>query len=124
MTLQNCGALDSFQKSWYNNKGSYLALFGIAYSYQDDNPEKAVSFFKQYIEQAPKCDKQYDDAYYNLAIIELINYENLDAALRYAALGDDIYAKRLPFLEKYETPSKHMMDTVRIMLKLSSKHIL
>jgi hypothetical protein len=48
-----------FQKSYSLDTTNHSALYGIAYTHMENNPEKAIQLFLQFVDQAPVCDKQY-----------------------------------------------------------------
>ena len=104
-------ALDSFQKSFDLQSSNYSAIYGIAYCYKNNEPEKAKTLFYQYLEMAPSCDKQFPNAYYMLAT--LFAKANIDEALRYCALAEKAEDERLPFLQPVQIPQKKLMQTLK-----------
>lgn len=113
-------ALDAFQKCYSFDTTNHSALYGIAYTHMDNNPEKAIELFLQFVDQAPVCDKQYPNAYYMLASLHLMK-NNLKMAFKYTELAEDAEKKRLPFLPSVDIPDKDNMLLLKSTRQLSLK---
>lgn len=113
-------ALDAFQKSYSLDTTNHSALYGIAYTHMENNPEKAIQLFLQFVDQAPVCDKQYPNAYYMLAWLHIME-NNLKMAFKYTELAEDAEKKRLPFLPSVDIPDKDNMLLLKSTRKLLLK---
>ncbi|XP_063402246.1 uncharacterized protein LOC134686507 [Mytilus trossulus] len=101
-------ALDSFQKTYDLDHTNLDALYGIAYHYIDLDQTKAIRLFLQYINEAPKCDKKYPNAYYLIAYTFHLQ-GNIHEAIRHCSLAEEAEKKRLPFLLPVAIPQKTYM---------------
>lgn len=70
--------------------------------------DTAMKVIKEYLMEAPACDKNYPNAYYYLANIAIIG-GNMDDFRKYFELGQDAEEKRLPFFNPIDLPLKDMM---------------
>ncbi|XP_063405089.1 uncharacterized protein LOC134688361 [Mytilus trossulus] len=111
-TKQPSRALDSFQKCHDLDDTNFSALFGIAYHLRKSDPAKAIELFQTYISMAPKCDKQYPNAYYLIASI-YCTQGRFEEATRYVFLAEDAEKNRLPFLPPISIPQKRKMQHLK-----------
>ncbi|CAC5360150.1 unnamed protein product [Mytilus coruscus] len=105
-------ALDSFKKCYDLDNTDFSSLYGIAYLHIDSDPAKAIKLFLKYTSMAPKCDKQYPNAYYMIAYAYCM-LGNLEEAFRYCSLAEDAEKIRLPFFSPVSVPQKDMMKTLK-----------
>lgn len=111
-TKQPERALDSFQKCYDLDNTHFSALYGIAYHHRMSDQAKAIELFQKYISMAPKCDKQYPNAYYMIASAYCIQGKYEEAS-RFCSLAEDAEKSRLPFLSPVSIPQKRMMHNLK-----------
>lgn len=68
----------------------------------------AVKVLKEYLTEAPQCQKKYPNACYYLANIHFIE-GNIEEFRKYFELGQDAEEKRLPFMDPINLPLKDIM---------------
>ena len=73
--------------------------------------DTAVKVLQEYLEEAPKCDKNYPNACYYLAQCAVLD-GNMSDFRKYYELGQDAEEKRLPFLEPVDLPIKDSLSPV------------
>lgn len=113
-TKQPERALDAFQKCYDLDKTHFSALYGIAYHYRLSDQAKAIELFLKYISMAPKCDKQYPNAYYMIANAYCMQGKYEEAS-RFCSLAEDAEKIRLPFLSPVSIPQKRMVKNLKHM---------
>ena len=110
ISFQKRRSLDSFQKSYDLDPSNVAALYGVAYQYMENDPEKAIRIFREFISKAPECDKQYPNAYYMMAYLYFVHYKNESEAMRLCRLAEQAEEKRLEFLYPVDIPQKEIMQ--------------
>ncbi|PFX11863.1 Uncharacterized protein YbeQ [Stylophora pistillata] len=68
----------------------------------------AVKVLKEYLTEAPQCQKKYPNACYYLANIHFME-GNIEEFRKYFELGQDAEEKRLPFMDPINLPLKDIM---------------
>ncbi|VDI01055.1 Hypothetical predicted protein [Mytilus galloprovincialis] len=101
-------ARNIYEKCYDLDNTHFSALYGIAYTYLNSNQEKAKGLFQKYLTMAPKCDKQYPNAYYMIASVYQTQ-NNFEEAFRYCSMAEDAEKLRLPFLPPVSIPMKSIM---------------
>ena len=73
--------------------------------------DTSVKVLKQYLEDAPPCDKTYPNVYYYLAQWSLFD-EKMNEFKKYYELGQDAEERRLAFLEPVDLEMKDWLSTI------------
>ncbi|KAJ7365921.1 hypothetical protein OS493_002652 [Desmophyllum pertusum] len=71
--------------------------------------DTAVKLLKDYLVEAPRCQKRYPNVYYHLAQLAFLD-KKMDEFRKYFELGQDAEEKRLPFFEPVDLPLKDMLS--------------
>jgi len=73
--------------------------------------DTSVKVLKEYLEEAPPCDKTYPNVYYYLAHLSLSD-EKMNEFKKYYELGQDAEERRLAFLEPVDLDLKDWLSTI------------
>lgn len=119
VTNQTERALDSFQKSLDLDPSYLPALYGVAMNKMESDVDGAIKLLHKYLDIAPRCDKKYPNALYQLGACYFMRYQNVQEAHKYYRKGLRAEKERLPFIEKShaDIPAKH---TLELMSKLKT----
>lgn len=114
VTDQSERSLDSFQKCLDLDPTNIDAIYGLACQKKENDLDEAIKLYHRYLDIAPKCDKKYPNAFYQLGICYLSRYGNQQEALKYYRQGLKAEESRLPFTDKShaDIPPKRTLATL------------
>lgn len=121
VTAQTERALDSFQKSLDLDPANIASIYGVAINLIDSSDfDGAIKLLHRYLDLAPRCDKKYPNALYQLGQCYILKYQNCQEALKYYKEGLKAEAERLPFIEKShaDIPAKSTLETLSKVWKM------
>ncbi|KAK3089247.1 hypothetical protein FSP39_002079 [Pinctada imbricata] len=109
VTKQRPRAIDCFERAINAIEDNTDAIYGVAFNISDTDPIRGEKMLLDFLRKAPKCDKKYPNALYQLSLLYFTLIKSMRKGVRYFELAQLSEKERLPFLPEVDIDAKTLV---------------